>query len=256
MVQLEQAPAPTGAGRRAMWVTNPVVSVLLFIGIFGFVLFVLIRLRVCVADDAYIHERITEHLLRFGQPWFNPGERVMSTSSPIWNLLLAGVFTVLPGWYRIPLIEALSTSVTVLCAVALVRATPSGNRDRRAWAAVAYIAVVIASLCLLIPVAAEQMETAFAVALLACAAVLLDRRPGFALAILVVAGFVRYEIVGCLILAVAYLAFQRRLKSPSAAWTYPDSRGDSDVACVELPYRCAQHDSRQETGLHHKYVGG
>jgi hypothetical protein len=213
MVESEEAAAAPAVARPPMWVMKPALSLLWFAGTFVFASFVLLRLRICVADDAYIHGRITDNLLHFGHPWFNPGDRVMSTSSPIWNLLVAGIERMLPSWKPILFIEALSTSVTSLCAVILVRAERAGNRGGWAWATTAQGAVVAGSLCLLIPVAAEQMETAFALGLLVSAVVLLDRWPGFALGLLVVAGFVRYEVVGCLILVVVYLAFQRRLKA-------------------------------------------
>src|SRR5579862_8108957 len=47
------------------------------------------RLRFDLGDDVYIHLRIAQNLIRTGHPYFNPGEPVMVTSSPVWTILLA-----------------------------------------------------------------------------------------------------------------------------------------------------------------------
>lgn len=46
-------------------------------------------LRFDLGDDAYIHLRIAQNLIRTGHPYFNPGDPVMVTSSPIWTIVLA-----------------------------------------------------------------------------------------------------------------------------------------------------------------------
>jgi hypothetical protein len=43
-------------------------------------------------DDAYIHFRIVENFLKYGQPYFNPGEPVMASSSSGWTLTLYLIF--------------------------------------------------------------------------------------------------------------------------------------------------------------------
>jgi len=45
-------------------------------------------------DDAYIHFRIAENLLKHGQPYFNIGEPVMASSSSGWTLTLYLIFLV------------------------------------------------------------------------------------------------------------------------------------------------------------------
>ena len=42
-------------------------------------------------DDAFIHLRVARNLAFSGEPWFNLGERVMGSSSPLWLALLAGL---------------------------------------------------------------------------------------------------------------------------------------------------------------------
>lgn len=43
-------------------------------------------------DDAYIHLRIARNYLATGEPFYNHGEPVMVSSSPIWILLIAGLW--------------------------------------------------------------------------------------------------------------------------------------------------------------------
>jgi hypothetical protein len=67
-------------------------AVLLF---FLLLIFVNIKLYHYAEDDAYIHFRISEHLVQYRQPYYNVGEPVFATSSPVWTLFLAGV-TIIP----------------------------------------------------------------------------------------------------------------------------------------------------------------
>ena len=46
-------------------------------------------------DDSYIHMRIARNLAFQGVPFFNPAERVMGGSSPLWLLIVAGLFRVI-----------------------------------------------------------------------------------------------------------------------------------------------------------------
>jgi hypothetical protein len=66
-----------------------------FVGSFSLILYLNWHFRFDLSDDAYIHMRIAHNLLRTGHPYFNPGERVMVTSSPVWTLLLS-----LTAWQR------------------------------------------------------------------------------------------------------------------------------------------------------------
>jgi len=59
-----------------------------FAGSTALTLFLNWHLRFDLGDDAYIHLRIAHNMIRTGHPYFNLGERVMVTSSPVWTLLL------------------------------------------------------------------------------------------------------------------------------------------------------------------------
>ena len=67
------------------WATLVALSVVLHVGLSSWPF-----------DDAFIHLRVAERLLDTGEPFYNPGERVMASSSPVWTLLLAGLFALLP----------------------------------------------------------------------------------------------------------------------------------------------------------------
>jgi hypothetical protein len=79
-------------------------------------IFVHIRLYEYSHDDAYIHFRIATHLVEHGQPYFNIGETIKSSSSSAWTvflgiqyftLTLIGRESYLPVW--VALINAFST---------------------------------------------------------------------------------------------------------------------------------------------------
>jgi hypothetical protein len=82
-------------------------------------------------DDAYIHMRIARHLAFDGVPYFNVHERVMGGSSPLWLLLVSGLFRV-AGSPEPLLVVALECAVVsgLWLAVDLWLADVSG---RRSW---------------------------------------------------------------------------------------------------------------------------
>lgn len=110
------------------------------------------------ADDAFIHMRIARNFVATGAPYFNPGEPVAATSSPLWTILLAGIFAVAgpqPG--AVVLIGALSTIGLYLALAFLI------GHDLGPVAAAAAAALIVA--CTALPVAAELMETPLALLL-------------------------------------------------------------------------------------------
>lgn len=72
-----------------------------------------LRLMSYAFDDAYIHIRIAQHLLTSGQPYFNLGEPVMASSSPLWTLVLAALFRL--GGSPLPSIAIVNSALTTLC---------------------------------------------------------------------------------------------------------------------------------------------
>lgn len=84
------------------------------------------RLRVFAADDASIHLRIAQHLVTTGHAWYNTGERVMVTSSPLWTVLLAMASMV---FHKIPpAIPLDAAALASSCAIASLLAYQSVSR--------------------------------------------------------------------------------------------------------------------------------
>lgn len=48
-----------------------------------------LSLRHYIPDDAYIHFRVVRNFVDFGEPYFNPGQPVYVSSSPLWTLILS-----------------------------------------------------------------------------------------------------------------------------------------------------------------------
>ena len=70
-------------------------------------------------DDAYIHLRVAEQYVETGQPYYNPGEAVMASSSPGWVVLLALLSVVFDDTVRV--VAVLNAVVTVAGALVFMR---------------------------------------------------------------------------------------------------------------------------------------
>ena len=60
---------------------------LICLGLLAFSLYLHLRLAPYADDDAYIHMRVARHLWDAGLPYFNIGEPVMASTSPLWVIL-------------------------------------------------------------------------------------------------------------------------------------------------------------------------
>jgi hypothetical protein len=180
--------------------------------VFACSLFILLRLSGCGADDAYIHRRITEHLIAFGHPWYNTNDRVMSTSAPLWNLVLAVFMISWPAFDSIPFISAFAIAAASVSAFILVLRGSEGRGHTRFRTAINCMIAVIAVFSTLLPTAVDQMETPFGIALALFGLVFLEDAPACGLTLMVLSGFVRYELFGYVFLAIGYLAVSRRIR--------------------------------------------
>jgi hypothetical protein len=147
------------------------------------------------ADDAFIHMRIARNLALHGVPYFNLGEPVAATSSPLWMLVLGAGFA-LAGPH--PAVAAVLAGISViglyLALTALLR--PDLGRPGAAFGAALLVAVTT------LPTAAQLMESALALTFW-CLALIGLRRQRFVLAGLFagLAFCTRYEFVVWLALA-------------------------------------------------------
>jgi hypothetical protein len=66
-----------------------------------FIIVLLIHLKLSnyIFDDAYIHFRIAENLINFSFPYYNITNPFMSSSSSLWTILLAGVYSIFNLYY-------------------------------------------------------------------------------------------------------------------------------------------------------------
>jgi len=142
-------------------------------------------------DDSYIHMRIARNLAFQGVPFFNPAERVMGGSSPLWLLIVAGLFRVI-GHPAPAAVIALECGI----ATALIITFDAWLRDvlERASAWITLVAIGIVA-GLVLPAIGFLMETGLAVLLgVSGALALAKNRPVVAGLLLGLALMTRYEM--------------------------------------------------------------
>jgi hypothetical protein len=189
----------------------------LIFGFFGIATFFLDwQLRLLAADDSYIHLRIARNLLATGHAFFNAHERVMVTSSPLWTMLLALstlVFRHIPP--AIPL-EALCLGG--VCALSFVLACKlSACQTVSSWVRASYLALVpLLLFAVLLQSTVYQMETSLAILLLVAGMVLWQNNSPSWFAILVMAGWARYEFFLVASIFFAFALLNRRMTRKAA----------------------------------------
>lgn len=199
---------PKVRDQRLIWAISWVAIALAFATTY----WVSCRLSVLAADDSYIHRRIAANLVHSGYAYFNVGERVMATSSPLWTALLAINELLLPGTHLIPLYEALGVGIACTAGLLLVR-NSSPSAFIRFWSAsIASLSSVSLIWILLLRSSIEQMETPLAVALLLTGIYGLVTRRIWGASILVLAAFTRYEFFAAVLLFVAVASWKRDLQ--------------------------------------------
>ena len=158
------------------------------------------------ADDALIHLRIARRLCETGEPYFNPGVAVMTSTSTAWILLLAVLYSVFGiTTALVSVLNALASTAAIWFFARLV-----SPRSRKSDLPVALIV-----LSFLLEPSVSLMETPLALALLGCGLTLLrDYKPLGSLPI-AIGIFVRPELAVFLIFALAALSLER----PGKLWT-------------------------------------
>src|SRR5712692_2540162 len=84
-----EGPAPPSISPKPIGPRLSVMAATVFVCTVGLMGYINWHFRFDLGDDAFIHLRIAHNFLQTGHPYFNPGEHVMVTSSPVWTLLLA-----------------------------------------------------------------------------------------------------------------------------------------------------------------------
>ena len=149
-----------------------------------------LRLLPFAEDDAYIHFRIAQNFARYFQPFFNPGDPVMSTSSFVWTSILALISQV-----KLPLpvtVAFLNPLFTVLGAVTWSRLLVRYAGKRSCSLLVMVFELGYVGLMLLS--STGLMESPFALLLLGLVVLLLSRQNRWGWTLLALAIFTRYEM--------------------------------------------------------------
>ncbi len=174
------------------------------------------RLRGLRFDDALIHLRVARNLAHHGVATFNPGERVMTTSSPLWTLLLTGLRVYdHPDW--LAFIEAaLLTACGILTYQLARRLSPGASEESGLSSVLSGVVAGALSIMILLPSSVGQMETPLAIALaLGWLLCMTCRRSGslLALPLLALAACTRLEFLPLLAIAsVTTLVLQRSVR--------------------------------------------
>ena len=171
-----------------------------------------VRLSGIAADDSFIHRRIALNFQHLGRPYFNPDQRVMVTSSPLWTVLLAVAGVVLPVTNPVPWLELSFVLVGATAAYFLVR--EGGERAGLPglfFPAVAFLCVCVADL----PSTLDQMETPCAIALILAGSLGILRKKDWGMPLLVLACFARYECVLLCVPAAIWVSVRRQWSKSS-----------------------------------------
>jgi len=166
-----------------------------------------VRLSGLAADDSYIHRRIALNYLHLGRPYYNPDQRVMVTSSPLWTLLLAGTGAVLPVTNPVPWLELSFMLMGAAAAYLLARkGLESEGLAALILPTVAFLYVCVGDL----PSAMDQMETPCAIALMLSGTLGVLTRKKWGMPLLVLACFTRYECVLLCAMAGIWMSVRRQ----------------------------------------------
>ncbi|HOU14865.1 MAG TPA: hypothetical protein PKZ84_17290 [Anaerolineae bacterium] len=164
-------------------------------------------------DDAYIHFRIAQNLVRYGAPYFNPDEAVKASSSSGWTLCLAGIIGLsqaLRFTVDLPLIVACLNAVFTLCGAMVYTALLRRLLRFRCSALVCGLVGGGLYVSLLIVPSIGLMETAFALLVVGMGFhFLLDKRP-VCLTLFGAAMFLRPELIVVTGLVVLYAVLTKR----------------------------------------------
>jgi hypothetical protein len=136
----------------------------------------------------------------------------MSTSAPLWNLVLAVFMFFWPAFNSIPFISALAIAAASVSALIFALRVSEGRGHTRFRTAINCMIAVIAIFSTLLPTAVDQMETPLGIALALVGLLFLEDTPAYGLTLMVLSGFVRYELFGYVVLAIGYLAISRRIR--------------------------------------------
>ncbi len=157
--------------KRASW---PPAGFLLVLPLSALIALLHWRLRGLMFDDAFIHLRIARNYALSGHAFFNDGERVMATSSPLWTIVL----TTLGMWHRVTTLSLLEGALLLTCGllayslsakISFAKRRAPGRLDVGVNAVGSFAFHVFVGACtmlVLLPSSIGQMESTLAIAFL------------------------------------------------------------------------------------------
>ncbi len=177
-------------------------------------------------DDAFIHLRVARNLEVHGAAVFNIGERVMTTSSPLWTVVLALLGIGTHRWI-LPYFEAgLLTTCGVLAYLLSRKLLPDSTEKTKPAPEAVHRATLksvllagiagILTMLIVLPSSIGQMETPLAAALLLGATVSFAHGSSLGLPLLALGACTRLELLPLLLVA-GVTAARNRVSRPSAA---------------------------------------
>jgi hypothetical protein len=196
-----------------MQLKQPAGKITLFLLLLALLLLLAIhtRLHAYAYDDAYIHFRIAKHLSELGQPYFNPGEVIKTSSSSAWTILLAS-FTELTSWVGVridlPLwISIWNALVTWLGGILFARLIfHAGRKQFSIFQAIFYFLIYVA---ILLPASIGLMEVPTAMLLALGGFWLLVNHNPVTLLLFAIGPFFRLELAIVLGLVMIYVFIAR-----------------------------------------------
>lgn len=136
---------------------------LVWLALAAFSVWLHLRLIHNVADDAYIHIRIAQHLAQTGQPFYNPGQPVLASSSILWTLVLGVIFLVFPA---VPQTLAVVNGILLVGCGWVFLALCRKCLEGRKFSQLIPIGFAVCAAVLLFTASIELMETPLAMLLL------------------------------------------------------------------------------------------
>ncbi len=189
------------------------------------------RLRILAADDSYIHLRIATHLMTTGHGYFNLGEKVMVTSSPVWTLLLGVSAWLCHDFPAALALEAASMGLACTMSFLLIsRNLPLGTLRAILLSLIAPAAVFL----ILLQSTIQQMESTLAVGLVLTSIYLFDIGNIWWPSLLVLAAFTRYEYFAVLVIMAGVALAAKRLKLTPAVIAATSFFRDSFVSPLSI----------------------
>jgi hypothetical protein len=186
---------------------------LILVGFSSLILIIVhFNLRSYAFDDAYIHFRISSHLVNWGTPFFNKGEAVMVSSSTGWVIIQA---LIMAGFKLVGVNSNLPILTSIINAIACtggayIYVLIFDFIAQKGTSTSSKLIFFLMYLALIIPVSTGLMETPIAMLLAGLGLLLIIKNSRWGLVILGSLPFFRPELLIVTLLAVFLIRYTKR----------------------------------------------